>query len=119
MSMHVVSIIVHVPAAYRFFPLLLVFTVILIAVSNRDFGPILWAERAAMPPPPPISHRPRLINTKAPSDRRSPKPEGLCPPNSGMESGVGSDSETEKVELRGSAGSIGEPADKEQEITGE
>ncbi len=34
-----------ISAAYRFFPLLLLFSIILIVLLNRDFGPLLTAER--------------------------------------------------------------------------
>ncbi len=84
-------------AAYRFFPLLLIFSILLITFSNRDFGPILTAERKSLP----IVPR-NLINTRSPT---SNKKAGILCPSKGTGAEIGSDSETEKVELRGSAGS--------------
>ncbi len=41
--------------AYRFFPILLLFTIVLIVALNRDFGIMLTAERKMLPPPSQIS----------------------------------------------------------------
>lgn len=38
-------------AAYRFFPLLILFCVVLVSVLGRDFGPMLTAERRVTAPP--------------------------------------------------------------------
>ena len=37
--------------AYRFFPLLMIYSVVLVCVLGRDFGPMLAAERRSQPLP--------------------------------------------------------------------
>ena len=92
---------------------------LIITIFNRDFGPILTAERKALPDRPTLPGN--LINTKpAGQSSKAQGGGGLCPNPVGG-SDIGSDSETEKVELRGS-GSIGgnsSPDTSEQEYAGE
>ena len=44
--------LVPCPSAFRFFPLLVIYSVVLVCVLGRDFGPMLTAERCSQPPPP-------------------------------------------------------------------
>ena len=84
----------------------------MIAISNRDFGPILTAERKALPAPPAL---PSLFNSNTRSEGASGEKGRLCP----VEPEVGSDSEVERVELSRASESIAASViEEEEEIRG-
>ena len=60
------------PSAYRFFPLLLFFSVILIAFISRDFGPLLTAERkTALTPPQSKDPEVKVVKVQEESDHEN------------------------------------------------
>ncbi len=67
MYMYVLSLLQHnyctLNPAYRFFPLMMLFCVVLVSVLGRDFGPMLTAERNATPAP---SHK-RHVDEEQPT----------------------------------------------------
>lgn len=86
--------------AYRFFPLLLIFTVIIIALFNRDFGPMLSAEKVSAESARLKRVRLPISSPKNDIQHRKKKKRSLCADDTGSPAEV-EDSGDETVELKG------------------